>query len=115
MIFSNANQTIATDINNCVGITQAIVAALSGYSLRCRTGILTIDLLISKVGKVDDPVMHDVITAAVFVNAGSGIEFRRVDIGGCSVGGSPDDDLAPSFRRTHLNPIDVLAIQARLA
>src|SRR6266478_3331320 len=76
---------------------------------------MTIKLLISEVRKVDDSVTPDVVAAAVFVNAGSRVEFGRVDIGCCSVAGSPHNDLAPAFRRTHLNPIDVLAIQARLA
>ena len=59
--------------------------------------------------------MDNVIAAAVFVNARSRIEFRRIDISCSPVARSPHDHLAALFRRPHLNPIGVLAIETRLA
>src|SRR5207248_1725620 len=70
-------------------------------------GILPVEALVFEVGEVDRPVLHDVVAAAVLVDAAPGVETLRRDVGGRAVGGALADDDAPTLVRPQLGPVEV--------
>ena len=125
MIFAHANHTVAFRVDHRVGIAQerrhsclrtaGIRPVLWRDRSRRQTNRLSIQFLIAKVRKVNHAALHGVISAAVFVDPRAGVEFPRRHVDTLAVTRVSDNYLASAFRRSHLDPINVVAVQLDLA
>ncbi len=87
----------------------------SGHRFRLASGPHAIEALVGEVREVHRAVgERQVRGAAVLMDARAGIERRRVDVGRPAVGRPAHDDVAAALLRAHLEPVDVLAGEARL-
>src|SRR5438045_2739648 len=59
--------------------------------------------------------MNDVIATTILVHAGARVEFRRIYVGSFALRRLAHDYLPAFLGRAHLDPINIFAVEARLA
>src|SRR5262249_60419748 len=73
-----------------------------------------VDRVIGVVDEVPDPAIDHVSAAAIGVDLRARVErIRREGLDG-AVGGTADHDVAPALERARLDPVDIVAVDARL-
>src|SRR5690242_13377376 len=112
MIFANADYALPRVVQTVVGITH-VGCGRDRARLACE--FLAVNTLVGKVREVDDAIRSEIVAAAVFVNASARVErlWRQVRLS--TVWLTPDDHVAASFLRPHLDPVNVVAVKRRLA
>ena len=118
VILPDANQPAGAG-RGAVGAVQGGVGIAQGRrggdGQRGGAGVLPVDALVVVVGEPHRAAAGEPGAAAVFVDAGAGVERRRVDIGNRAVGGGADDDIAAALGRPRLRPEDGFAVNGDAA
>src|SRR5207253_9143347 len=101
MILTHTDQAVALRVNDVISIA-ILLRWCDG--LRLLTWNETIDALIGKVGEVDNPVAHGIVTAAVFMDASANIKRGRCHICFLPVRCTAYKHTTPTLSRTSLSP-----------
>jgi hypothetical protein len=72
---------------------------------------MAVKALVVIIREINHDVGHAECPAAVLVHPGAGVEGWRRYIVDPSIGGAADDDVAPTFTRALLYPVDVFTVQ----
>ena len=108
MVFAHTDQSIATRVDNEIGIAQAF----GGSQLLQSAGIIdSINELVGEVGEVDDAVGDGVSASSIFVDARSCAVGFGYEVGDVALGVAANDDIAATFGGAHFRPVDRLAIE----
>src|SRR6185503_692119 len=114
MIFADANQPLSATIYHHICVTDLIVAAILTDEFRSARAGLPVKLLVREVGKVKRSVANRVVTAAVFMHSRACVEIAWGHIRALAVTGQPHNCLTAALGRSHLHPIDVVAVELHL-
>ncbi len=110
MVFAHGQQPSTGGVYLHVG-----VARLVGRRQRLRhfARPLAVEALVGVVGEVDYAVVDGIVTAAVLVGAGAGVEVGWGHVFRPAIG-EADDDVAAALRWATLQPVDVITVETRL-
>src|SRR5438309_2186383 len=81
----------------------------SGWATDSRS--LPVESLVGVVGEPHHPFRDGVGAASVLVDPGPGIEARRRDVAGTTVGRSADDHISPALGGPLLHPVGVVTVE----
>src|SRR5262249_51532201 len=107
MILADADEPPAPIIDHAIRIPPV---AFRSERNRLFPRKLPVKSLIHKVAEIDGTFMYRVCPAAVFMNAGASVERGRRDVLNFSIGALANDDISSFFRRSRLDPVQVVAI-----
>src|SRR5207253_11491080 len=111
MVLSHAEKKISPTVDLSIGVTQA---RSRSQRLRLCPRSLDIEALVSKIREDNCAVRNRIVSAAIFVHAGAGVEWRRRNVRHSSIWGTANNDLSSAFLGSPLDPINVVAVEPHL-
>ena len=112
VVLADADQAAARTVDDAVGVPEA---ELGRERVGRAAWSLPVQALVGEVAEVDHSVRDRIGAAAVLVYASADVERGRGHVRGPPVRGPPDDYGPRSLLRAHLGPVDVVAVDGRLA
>ena len=111
MVLAHTKKKISPAVDLSIGVTQA---RSRGQRPRRRANSLDIEALVSKIREDNCAVRNRIVSAAIFVHAGAGVEWRRRNVRHSSIWGTANNDLSSAFLGSPLDPIDIVAVEPHL-
>ena len=97
MVFAHHNQPVARRIQCGVGIAQDTTGQVGRQWLRRAAIRHAIQALVGEVGEVGGPTSHQKRAAAIFVDAGTNIEWSGRHIGDLAIRGATHQHAASAI------------------
>src|SRR5205823_9277238 len=111
MVLAHTKKKISPAVDDSIGVTQA---RSRGQRPRRRANSLGIEALVSKIREDNCAVRNRIVSAAIFVHAGAGVEWRGRNVRYSSIWRTPNNDLSSAFLGSPLDPINVVAVEPNL-
>ena len=111
MVLAHTKKKISPAVDDSIGVTQA---RSRGQRPRRRANSLGIEALVSKIREDNCAVRNRIVSAAIFVHAGAGVEWRGRNVRYSSIWRTPNNDLSSAFLGSPLDPINVVAVEPHL-
>ncbi len=111
MVFAHADQPVTIAIQDTVCIAHF---SLRGDGSGFASWLLAINALIGEIGEIYCATMNRESATAILMHRGSGVEGRRSEVDSLPFPGAPHNDAPAGFRRSHLDPVDILPFKSNL-